>query len=169
MSKIMYKGRSYANAGVSSDATSIPTADMTAAFDSNAHMNSEDMTAAEVSNFVDGLDGQGANLADYVVEQGISGIWTYRKWNSGIAECWGKRTSTADSSGNTTVSQSLPSFFINETPIVSVFGTQPSNTGSYMAGMSVGGSSGSYAVAFSYPGWASGTSTNYIRAIGRWK
>lgn len=28
-------------------------------------------------------------LADYVVAQGTSGIWTYRKWNSGIAECWG--------------------------------------------------------------------------------
>ena len=28
-------------------------------------------------------------IADYVVEQGISGIWTYRKWNSGIVECWG--------------------------------------------------------------------------------
>lgn len=27
--------------------------------------------------------------ADYVVEQGTSGIWTYRKWSSGIAECWG--------------------------------------------------------------------------------
>lgn len=27
--------------------------------------------------------------ADYVVEQGMSGIWTYRKWESGIVECWG--------------------------------------------------------------------------------
>ena len=26
---------------------------------------------------------------DFVVEYGSSGIWTYRKWNSGIAECWG--------------------------------------------------------------------------------
>lgn len=26
---------------------------------------------------------------DFIVEQGTSGIWTYRKWNSGIAECWG--------------------------------------------------------------------------------
>lgn len=26
---------------------------------------------------------------DYIVEQGTSGIWTYRKWNSGVAECWG--------------------------------------------------------------------------------
>lgn len=27
-------------------------------------------------------------IADYVIEQGTSGSWTYRKWNSGIAECW---------------------------------------------------------------------------------
>lgn len=26
---------------------------------------------------------------DYIVEKGTSGTWTYRKWNSGIAECWG--------------------------------------------------------------------------------
>ena len=29
------------------------------------------------------------NSVDYVVEQGTSNIWTYRKWNSGVAECWG--------------------------------------------------------------------------------
>jgi len=28
-------------------------------------------------------------IADYVVEQGTSGSWTYRKWKSGTAECWG--------------------------------------------------------------------------------
>lgn len=32
------------------------------------------------------------NEADYIVEQGTSGIWTYRKWNSGISECWGNVT-----------------------------------------------------------------------------
>lgn len=26
--------------------------------------------------------------ADYIVEQGKSGIWTFRKWASGVAECW---------------------------------------------------------------------------------
>lgn len=25
---------------------------------------------------------------DYIIEEGTSGRWTYRKWNSGIAECW---------------------------------------------------------------------------------
>ena len=27
---------------------------------------------------------------DFVTAQGTSGSWTYRKWNSGIAECWGR-------------------------------------------------------------------------------
>ena len=29
---------------------------------------------------------------DFIVEQGTSGIWTYRKWDSGISECWGHYT-----------------------------------------------------------------------------
>lgn len=32
---------------------------------------------------------QGVPLADYIVEEGVDDIWTYRKWNNGIAECWG--------------------------------------------------------------------------------
>ena len=31
---------------------------------------------------------------DYVVDQGTSGIWQYRKWNSGVAECWGRYTAS---------------------------------------------------------------------------
>lgn len=27
--------------------------------------------------------------ADYVISSGIDGIWTYQKWKSGIAKCWG--------------------------------------------------------------------------------
>lgn len=29
---------------------------------------------------------------DYIVEQGTTSGWTYRKWNSGIAECWKAQT-----------------------------------------------------------------------------
>ena len=32
---------------------------------------------------------RGSTLADFVVQQGTSGNWYYRKWNSGRAECWG--------------------------------------------------------------------------------
>lgn len=31
-----------------------------------------------------------ATIADYIVEQGTEGIWKYRKWASGLAECWGQ-------------------------------------------------------------------------------
>lgn len=37
----------------------------------------------------------GNAVADYIVEQGVSGIWTYRKWNSGIAECWARFDSSS--------------------------------------------------------------------------
>lgn len=53
-------------------------------------LTAPDMTTQEVSDFVDSLDVGGSGVAvDLVVEQGTSGIWTYRKWSSGIAECWG--------------------------------------------------------------------------------
>ena len=33
-------------------------------------------------------------VADFVVEQGTSGHWQYRKWKGGTAECWGIGTLT---------------------------------------------------------------------------
>ena len=39
--------------------------------------------------FDKGISVSGASVTDFVVEQGTTGIWTYRKWNSGITECWG--------------------------------------------------------------------------------
>lgn len=29
-----------------------------------------------------------------VIEEGTDGIWTYRKWSDGTAECWGSDTTT---------------------------------------------------------------------------
>ena len=33
----------------------------------------------------------GQQMEDMIVEQGTSGIWRYRLWQSGFAECWGKK------------------------------------------------------------------------------
>lgn len=38
------------------------------------------------------IDSKTENINDFVVEQGVSGIWTYRKWNSGKVEFWGTQT-----------------------------------------------------------------------------
>lgn len=41
---------------------------------------------------------KGSRIMDFVLEQGTSGIWRYRKWYSGLYECWGTDM-TAPSSG----------------------------------------------------------------------
>lgn len=33
---------------------------------------------------------EGAVESDYVIEEGVSNGWTFRKWQSGLAECWGR-------------------------------------------------------------------------------
>ena len=53
---------------------------------------------------------------DYIVEQGTSGIWTYRKWSSGVAECWGRTASKTISNWDPEycgISGSLPITFIS--------------------------------------------------------
>ena len=62
----------------------------------------------------------GTKLVDYIIEQGTNGIWTYRKWNSGIAECWGIAT------GNTATNDdsSVPSSTTVELPFLFVTATQ---------------------------------------------
>lgn len=40
----------------------------------------------------------GINPADYVMEWGKTGIWTWRKYASGLAECWGSTTFDSGSS-----------------------------------------------------------------------
>lgn len=59
---------------------------------------------------------------DYIVDQGTSGNWTYRKWNSGIAECWAYMTGTTDSGGRFHYTPSCPSFFTNSQIIVNANG-----------------------------------------------
>ena len=47
------------------------------------------VTLAEALGISNGND-RTADMTDFVVEEATSGIWTYRKWNNGVAECWGR-------------------------------------------------------------------------------
>ncbi len=46
----------------------------------------------ESAKLQDKIDETFNQQSDYVLEQGVSDIWVYRKWNSGVAECWGTKT-----------------------------------------------------------------------------
>jgi hypothetical protein len=67
----------------------------------------------------------GVPMVDFVVENGVDGNWTYRKWNSGLMECWGFIKGTVDVTtqwggvyrSNTTIQDYFPVSFVNY-PIV---------------------------------------------------
>ena len=61
--------------------------------------------------------------SDYIIEQDIvtsscsnngSIVWTYRKWNSGVAECWGRCSSTIDTSRIVQVSGVSGFLYLND-------------------------------------------------------
>lgn len=59
-----------------------------------AAIDNKPITNEEIDEMFGAASGTGTNAQDYVIEHGTSGIWTYRKWASGIAECWGTTTFT---------------------------------------------------------------------------
>ena len=120
--------------------------------------------------------------ADYIVEQGTSGIWTYRKWNSGIAECWGTNQATGsitaawgnvyETSGDLFPGVDYPFEFI-EVPICMA---TPANCGSnqFFIGMvPEGGGTTTHTPVFDGLRGTAGTSNVIFsisyHAIGRWK
>lgn len=74
-----------------------------------------------------------APVADYIVEQGTSGIWTYRKWNSGIAECW--TTSTLNTTGTFWANvMGGHGFYVNYNFPSGLFSSNPAITGNGRTG-----------------------------------
>lgn len=112
----------------------IPTAHVTIEFRANgkgiAFGKASEKDAFECAwnaEFGGNVSIKGSPLTDFVVEQGASGIWIYRKWNSGIAECWGvsdaiTQTTSTDwnimTSNTSTPAVSYPFTFKNS-PVVS--------------------------------------------------
>lgn len=54
-------------------------------------------------------------LSDFVVEQGISGVWSWKKWNSGTMEVTGtaSQTPTALNNGNNSITVTMPVSFVD--------------------------------------------------------
>jgi len=118
---------------------------------------------------------QGSILADFIVEEGEADGWFYRKWNSGIAECWkkhyanGVNASENNYSGfyySSSILVNYPFVFTNY-PTVIVDG----GSTNYMNFVRVFGQYQDK-VSFMVVGLSNVTSADVIveiRAIGRWK
>lgn len=163
---------------VTDNPTATPTASRISRFDSSAHMNSTDMTAQEVSDFLDGLNATGIHADDYVVEQGTSGYWIYTKWNSGKLEQWysgnpGSYTISTTrgqlrSGGWITYTYPIP--FVDYYPSVTVTATITSDA--YVVWAQAGGhtlTSIQVRIAASANISANSNYNIHIHAVGRWK
>ena len=120
-----------------------------------------------------GLQFGSYGMKDYVVEQGTSGIWAYRKWASGVAECWGSYTTTGGSSTEGSLywkgtSTAYPSGLFIGTPI-----TEATLQGNWIGGIVLNSSSHSKNAFYGYVWTAVDGSSHefiiHIRATGQWK
>ena len=118
---------------------------------------------------------------DYVVEEGTSDIWTYRKWNSGVSECWGSVATRTSFAVWTAPIYYGSTYSANQTYPTNLFIEAPKlNVSIYMEGTDVWlgfGSSGGLPTATKtgryYPlRVGSGNTTTFtvqFHAIGKWK
>lgn len=133
----------------------------------------------KIENELENLDNQINNLeenlsVDYIVEQGTEGIWAYRKWNSGIAECWGLYSEGAIAFSNlwqyayysAQLTRNYPTDFFINAPIVA--STCQSN-----AGLNYITVTGNTAASVTYYITSSKAETRtcsvHLYAIGKWR
>ena len=110
------------------------------------------VTLSEALGISNSLDrtGTSLNVGDFVTEQGTSGIWSYRKWNSGAVECWGRYSTTLSHYATVNnwyafyTSVNLP--FRVYTPVVSY--TAKIDSGQTICGSAFGYAESSYADSF---------------------
>ena len=109
---------------------------------------------------------------DYVVEQGTSGSWTYRKWNSGVAECWRRISASGQSGGGTLnswyyrlLSYNFPTGFFKTVPVCNI----DAKWGTGVSWANAREVTTTSAGATFISNQASGNMEGSIYAIGKWK
>lgn len=141
--------------------------------------SSVNVLSARMGKELDAKKFDKSEVIDYVIETGTDGIWTYRKYNSGIAECWGRTprytVDVTSTWGNIfTADDAIPKidfpFTFKEIPVVSI--TPEMADGNYWF---FTGNYGVTTTATPSYGVCRGTSRTgnivqaQLRVIGRWK
>jgi hypothetical protein len=131
------------------------------------------------AEFYDDVRIRGNEITDFPIEEGTDGIWSYRKWHSGIAECWGLYpitgaaiTTAWGSLYETAINyqQNFPKGLFIDTPVAHYF-AQTSDGGGCLALETVGKTTKDYTCSL-FPIRATPQTVDLtiaIRAIGRWK
>jgi hypothetical protein len=116
-------------------------------------------------------------IKDYVVETGSTGIWDWRKWKNGVAECWGNLSITP-TTGNATNSYTvtLPFAFIHGSSSTYMVQITPAKTALYIG--SVGDCNASnnlthttttFVMSYKYNNATPYNVSFNLQVIGKWK
>lgn len=106
-----------------------------------------------------------------IVESGTSGIWTYRKWSDGTAECWGTWSGSKTCSGgngslyDTSGTQTLPFTFASAPRVM----TNAVASGGYFAYVGVTTGVSSLTLQFICSNNSARTWTVNFYVIGKWE
>ena len=120
-------------------------------------------------------DSTGSQATAVVVQSGTEGIWSWRKWSDGTAECWGRidveSTTYQANGGYKVVGFTFPTGLFSENPsCLEASGGIASNVHTYMGYTAINNASQGHTylvnrntVATTGAGWA------FIHAIGKWR
>lgn len=113
-------------------------------------------------------------IDDFVVEHGSSGVWSWRKWNSGVAECW-MRWQGTESTYTTNMLTGAPYGYYKTWALPFTFKEDYIKTATVQVGTAVsivatGGLGDTLSeVALHWASSGTGLSTVNMRIIGKWK
>lgn len=104
---------------------------------------------------------------DTIIEQSTDGNWTYRKWSSGIAECWGTHSFSITLNSRQAKTVSLPTGLFTAAPTATV-SVGISGTASAQANYTETSSSGLTCYVYSSAGSGTANGWMMVHAFGRW-
>lgn len=125
---------------------------------------------------IEGVQFTGPGILGMIAEQGTSGIWTYRKWASGVAECWGaitisgKAVNTAWGSLWESANITIPDWPFAFTAVPTVTAHFEGDSGCGVEGIiGMSETSGGTTCLWNAKAKSSTTGLLMVKAIGEWK
>ncbi len=117
----------------------------------------------------------GSKFADHVVEQGTSGVWTYRKWNNGRMEVYGtaSQTPTALNNGVNSITVTMPVSFVDTSYTVTITpakcGMLVSACGDCASNNNISHTVNSFVMSYKYNHGVAYTTNFNVMVVGKWK
>lgn len=116
----------------------------------------------------------GNHLSDFVVDQGATSDWSYRKWNSGIAECWRNvSVNPTTVNGLNSVTVNLPFTFADTNFVVTATpakcGLLVDRYGDCETNNSMTHTTSSFILSYNYAHGTIYTTSFNVMVKGRWK